>query len=344
MGIKKLTTRFVKSPVRKYAVERAVTHLKGPIHVTCKRNEFVVLSFMKNAELHLEHFVEHHLEIGAKQIFLLDNGSSDRSLALARKYSQVTLLQCQLPYKYYKYEFRRFLFRRCAKNCWGLLADIDERFCHPYSDRISMSSFLQYLNHHNYTAVLGQMLDMFPAGPASSWPVDGKELVQQSCWYELEDLQRKKLKKSRRNNLVDGSLFTISGGIRVSGFNMDNRPNLTKYPLLFSDGKVHPAEASSHRIRGGRLADTTCLIQHYKFHRDFESQCRKIVEEKSYFKDSLEYRQYLDALETPGGLSLKTKNSRKFSHVNQLIQENFLVVSKAFQKHVHENSTSKKAG
>ncbi len=299
---------------------------------------------MRNAELHIEQFVEHHLELGAKHIFLLDNGSTDESLALARRYDQVTLLQCLLPYKHFKYEFRRFLLRRCAKNCWGLLADIDERFCHPYSDRIGMSRFLKYLNGHNYSAVMGQMLDLFPAGPTTSWPSNGRELVQRSCWYDLENLRRTRLKKRRQGKESDEQLFTISGGIRASGFKMDNRPNLTKYPLLFSDGTVQPSERSSHRIRGGRIADVTCLLKHYKFHRNFENQCRQVVKEKSYYKDSLEYQQYLKVLSEKDGLVLKTGDSKRFFQVNQLIDENFLVVSKAFRDYANENASLKRAG
>ncbi len=334
--------RFIKAPIRKHTVEKSVNLIQGPTNVDCNRDEFVVLSFMRNAELHIEDFVEHHLDLGAKQIFLLDNGSTDASLTLAQKYDQVTLLQCLLPFKYFKYEFRRFLLRRFAKNCWGLLADIDERFCHPFSDRIGMSSFLKYLNHHNYNAVMGQMLDLFPDGPSTSWPNNGRELVKKSCWYDLESLLRFKLKRNQQGKLADKRLFTMAGGIRASGFKMDNPPNLTKYPLLFANGKVQPAEASSHHIRGGRIADTTCLLKHYKFHRKFETQCQNIVREKSYFRDSLEYREYLKALKTEGGLILKTDKSRRFNHVNQLIDENFLVVSESFTRYVNENSYSKK--
>ncbi len=336
--------RFIKAPIRKRAVEKSVSHLKGPINVACRRDEVVAMSFMRNAELHVQQFVEHHLDLGAKHIFLLDNGSTDESLALASKYDEVTLLQCVLPYKYFKYEFRRFLLRRCAVNCWGLLADIDERFCYPYSDRIGMSSFLQYLNRQHYSAVMGQMLDLFPSGPVTSWPSNGRDLVQQSCWYELESLQRFQLKRTRQGKVADQSLFTISGGIRASGFKMDNRPNLTKYPLLFSDGTVLPSERSSHRIRGGRIADTTCVLKHYKFHRNFESQCEQIVREKSYFKDSLEYQQYLSVLQEKEGLVLKTSNSRRLCEVEQLIADNFLVVSDAFRHYVNENASYKRAG
>ena len=343
MGLKKLTNRFIKAPMRKCEVEKGVKHLNGPLKVACKPDEFVAISFMRNADLHLEQFVEHHLKLGAKQIFLLDNGSTDGSLALLRKYDEVTLFQCLLPYKDFKYEFRRFLFRRCALNCWALLVDIDERFCYPYSERIGMSSFLQYLNRHNYSAVMGQMLDLFPAGPVTSWPTNGRDLVQQSFWYELDSVQRFKLKRRRHGKVTHPPLFTISGGIRASGFKMDNRPNLTKYPLLFADGTVQPSESSSHRIRGGRVADTTCLLQHYKFHRDFENQCREIVKEKSYFKDSLEYQQYLKVLKEEESLVLKTGDSKRFRHVNQLIDDNFLVVSEAFRKYVHAASC-KKAG
>jgi len=343
VSLNRLFNRFIKAPIRKHAVEEAISHIQGPTTVDCNLDEFVVLSFMRDAELHIEQFVEHHLGLGARQIFLLDNGSTDASVALASKYSEVTLLECLLPYKYYKYEFRRFLLRHCANNCWGLMADIDERFCYPFSDRIGMSSFLEYLNRHGYTAVMGQMLDLFPAGPSASWPMKGADLVQESCWYDLEGLERYKLKRNRQGKAADKRLFTISGGIRASGFKMGNHPNLTKYPLVFSNGKVQPAEGSSHKIRGGRIADTTCLLKHYKFHGGFEAQCENIVKEKSYFKDSLEYREYLKVLQNEGGVVLKTDNSKQLKHVNQLIDENFLVVSEAFARYVDEYAYSTKA-
>ena len=43
--------------------------------------------------------------------------------------------------------------------------DVDELFDYPYSDVVSLGSFLRYLSKKSYTAVTAQMLDMFPGEP-----------------------------------------------------------------------------------------------------------------------------------------------------------------------------------
>ena len=333
--------RFVRAPVRRHLVERSVRHIHGPANIKCDRDEFVALSVMRNARLHVDDFIEHHLELGATQIIILDNGSTDGSLELASRYRGVTLLQCLLPFKYFKFEFRRYLFRHFADHGWALFLDIDERFCHLFPTQIDMFGFLEYLNRYNYNAVMGQMLDLFPPGPISRWPIEGKELVSQSCWYDLQCLKRTKPRTRQSRPLKGPPLFAMSGGIRATGFDMENPPSLTKYPLLLNDGTVKPSESSCHHIRGGRLADSTCLLKHYKFHREFKVQCENIVEAKSYFKDSLEYRQYLKALDADEGLTLKTVHSQRLSHVNQLLENQFLVASEQFKGFVKEKCLSK---
>ncbi len=58
---------------------------------------------------------------------------------------------------------KQYLIARFGKSGrWCLYVDIDELFDYPYSEVVSLDSFLRYLTSKSYTAVMAHMLDMFP--------------------------------------------------------------------------------------------------------------------------------------------------------------------------------------
>ncbi|PHR93051.1 MAG: hypothetical protein COA78_33140 [Blastopirellula sp.] len=333
---RRFSTRFLLSPIRDVRVAKAVEPIRGQFPDQLQSDELVVVGMMRDAELHVESFVKHHLALGAKQIVLLDNGSVDSTVQLASQMDQVTLLRCTLPFSKYKYAMRRYLVKTYGQKCWALAMDIDERFDFPCSQEITLKDLLLYLNQEGYTAVTGQMLDLYSDTEHTKWPTTGDDLVQQSCWYDLESITTRPLKNRQGRSQHLSALKHHKGGVRFAGFEMQDLPTLTKFPLLFPSAGVLPSESSSHNIRGGKLADISCLIKHYKFHGKFVEQCQAAVTSESYFRQSLEYRQYLHALESDSELNLKTDRSQKLEYTDQLIDDDFLVVSDAYRSFVQQ--------
>ena len=318
------------SPYRARQVAARVEHVSGPPAVSLEPDGLVVLCLVRDGSAHLEHFLEHHFRLGARAAVLLDNDSTDNTAAIARDTQRVTLLRCSLPYREYQYEYRRFLVNHFGSSSWSLLVDIDERFDFPCSSQIPMRSFLGYLNAHRYTAVAAHMLDLFPEGPLHAWPAAGRALVEASQWYDLSGLVAfRPGPADRRNEYADPDPRHWKGGFRQEVFGTE--PMLTKHPLLFRPGGPEPVRHSSHFCSGGRVADVSCLLAHYKFDAAFRQRCLRAVREANYYDNSRAYRAYLRALQKSPDLTLKRATARRFRGVDELVREGFLTVSEEYR-------------
>src|SRR5215210_5008710 len=145
----------------------SIEHLYGPEEVPYDEDELVLVCLVRDGRPYVRSFVEHHTSMGIKHMFFLDNGSTDGTVEALKEYENVTVLQTGLPYKRYKGSMKQYLIERFGRGRWCLCVDIDELFDYPYSDVVGLDSLLGYLNERSYTAVVAQMLDMFPEEPLS---------------------------------------------------------------------------------------------------------------------------------------------------------------------------------
>ncbi|MCX7286123.1 MAG: glycosyltransferase family 2 protein [Rhodobacterales bacterium] len=102
-----------------------------------------VLAIMKNEALNLDEWIEHYLWMGAGRIFLIDNGSTDDTVAKARAWvtrGRVELViypQRHQQERHYRTAVRHF---RIAEKCeWLLVADLDEFWFCPAGDRLDQA-------------------------------------------------------------------------------------------------------------------------------------------------------------------------------------------------------------
>lgn len=315
--------------------ERPVAE-KGP-------ETLVVVCLVRDGENHVETFVEHHLRLGAKQIVMLDNGSADSTVDRALQLDRVTVLRCLYPYKTHSYAYKRFLLERFGEGSWCLVADIDERLDYPFSDRLPLTEFLRYLNRLDYTAVLCQMLDLFPDGPPATWPAGGRDLIAASVWYELSDVHRSRpWRPFHFNRFADPEMTMYWGGIRRTAFHA--RSFLSKLALLHRRQGDGPVLESAHLCRGGRVADVSAVLLHYKYDSAFPRRCAAAVKEGNFYGSSSAYRLYLRALEERPGLTLRGPNARRFTGTTDLLEAGFLRASDAYRKYLFEYGKSGNAG
>lgn len=322
--------------VRRFVVGLNVEHVYGPQNIDYETNELVVLCLVRNGRPYVKSFIEHYFSLGVRHIVFLDNGSDDGTVRAIQDYDNVTVLSTDLPYRHYKYAMKQYLISRFGKERWSLYVDIDEFFDYPYSDVLSLEALLEYLNERSYTAVVAQMLDMFPEEPLASRPIREDEPLERSHrFYDLSDLNRMDYGKVRRNvsNVISNEdIKGHSGGIRMTLFGV--RASLSKHPLVFFDGDIRPMDESSHRTNNARVADFSCVLFHYKFLDDFHEQTLRAVREKNYHLGSAEYKKYLEKLELDPNLPIKQETSRELKSVNDLLDEHFLVISKDYADRV----------
>src|SRR5919107_5819322 len=313
----------------------SIEHLYGPEQVPYAEDELVLVCLLRDGRPYIKSFVEHHTSIGVKHLFFLDNGSTDGTVEALKEYDNVTVLRTALPYKRYKGAMKQYLIERFGRGRWCLCVDIDELFDYPYSDVVGLGSLLRYLNERSYTAVAAQMLDMFPEEPLSGSgagsPPD-EPLKERHRFYDISNIRRKSIRGHplfRNNTLESDEIEGLRCGIRQSLFGF--RANLTKFPLVFSDGRVKPFDGSTHWVDNARVADLTCVLFHYKLlDGHLHEQAAQAVREEHHYDNSAEYKKYLQVLEGNPTLRIKQDTSKEIQSVNDLLENGFLIVSEDY--------------
>lgn len=317
-------------------LESQIRHVHGPKEIPYGLDELVVVCLVRDGRPYLKSFVEHYFSLGVKHIVFLDNGSSDGTVSTARSYENVTILQTELSFKEHKKFMKRYLVTRFGRGRWILCVDIDELFDYPYSDVVGLSSFLRYLTEKSYTAVVAQMLNMFPEKPVlHATNIKDEPLKELHRFYDISNITTRDYHTFRQTNntVASEEIEVYRGGIDSTVF--EHSTVLTKHPLIFLDDEIRPMDPGLHWVNRARVADITCVLFHYKFIGGFYERTVRAVEEESYRKDSFKYKKFLETLERSPELQIKLEAAQELKDVNDLVDNHFLVVSGDYMAWVH---------
>lgn len=310
--------------------------LHGPSTLNISNDQFVVVCMVKDGEYFIETFIQYYLKFGAKHIVFIDNGSTDKTISIAKNSVNITVLQCMLPAKHFENDMRRYAsFKFCKGGGWCLFADMDEFIDFPGNGKINMSHLLKYLNSNNYTAVVGQMVDMYPMTRISD--NDGnsglKNFMDLHKYYETENIKfvdyhgadNPNEYFNRTSSVPTKSIQYAYGGVRYRVFGSNNL--LTKHPLVrIVSGvtpSVHPSCSS-----GVVCADFELILKHYKFAGDFAARVSKEVKSKTW--DHGETESYLKKLEKESPVLYVEGMSKLYSDASDLVDGTFIYASKRY--------------
>lgn len=316
----------------------AIQHVSGPADVECASDELVVLSLVRDGEMWIHSFVEHYLGLGAKHIFFLDNGSTDATMARASSYERVSVYRTEIDFKYFEVGLRRWLTQTLGRDRWTLAPDADELWDYPYSDRLSLRSFLRYLNDRSYKAVTAHALDMFSDLSFSelhSRPEDN--LKRQYRFYDISDIIRTRdVYWAKNGQLESPRIFCTFGGVRQRFFGTECLCQ-TRHALHYTDAESDPYRYDGHFTAGARIADISTVLLHYKFVGTLVSQARKNLALGQHHGGSENYRGFVDVLSDNPELCLRTDNAAELTSVNDLVDAGFLTVSPEYMRWVEQH-------
>jgi hypothetical protein len=243
---------------------------------------------------------------------------------------------------------KRYLIERFGRGRWALSVDMDELFDYPYSDVVSLSSLLNYLNEHSYTAVVAQMLDMFPEIPVSDAASDKDEpLKERHRFYDISNVREQDYREFPFVSGVGNALANEEIGIYRDGIQntvFGTLPALTKHPLILLDERIKPLDRSAHSVSDARVADFTCVLFHYKFTNHLYGLIRDAARRENYMRDSGKQKKWLKVLESTPELLVKGETSRELESVNDLVENGFLVASEEYMSWVDTEEEKRVAG
>lgn len=312
-------------------------HLHGPRYPKLGDEDVVVVCLVKDGATWLEAFLEHHATLGVAHFVFIDNGSSDATLDILRKRSDVTVMRSLLPVKHYESHLRRWAIGRFARGHWCLCIDVDEFLDYPGSGTLPLRGLVGYLNHEGYTCVVGQMLDMFPEHSVSALgATDARDFLSSFQHYDLSGINafdyhdRRHVPFEyflRENIAVSRQIKWLFGGIRRELF--EASVCLTKHPLVRVLPGVMPS-VHPHCVSRAHCADFSVLLRHYKFAGDFIGRTRRQVNIATW--DNGEDEHYLRVIDQSNSVHLMRSTSYRFSGVKTLVDQGFIVSSPKLER------------
>ena len=189
----------------------------------------VVLGIMKNEAMILQEWIDHYLWQGADKIVLIDNGSSDNSMDIAKANHRSGKVECiSRPQKYNQKGHYHHAIRTldlCNKYEWLLIADLDEFwFC---KDGSLVSEALRQ-DIYAEVDVIYVNWTMFGSGGFAQQPTS----VRESFVMRKPDLHDKKYacRLSRLTRVKNVKLHHLSGDL-ARGINDNNKFQLNHYAI-----------------------------------------------------------------------------------------------------------------
>lgn len=332
--LKSALSRLSAPPRGKYRdlrFKKNVRHLFGPTDLGLSENDVVLLCVLRDCEPYMEEFLDHHFSLGVRHAVLMDNGSVDRTVEIARKHDGVTMLRMDLLFGKYSIRARHYLISRFTGQGWALVVDGDELFDFPYSRDIGVTGLVRYLNQNGYSAMNANMLDMFPEGPLLRDRDDGGSFRQRHAWYDISHVEKLPYEFSEVEAQVETDspdLRKFYGGIMRQVFG--GNAWLFKHPLLAP--RKGARLISSHHVADARVADVSGVLLHYKFVPGFMTTFSRIAREGSHRGRTDDYRMFIDRFTTDPDLSFRNATAQRLDQVDDLLDHDFMVASKRYRE------------
>jgi hypothetical protein len=317
--------------------KRSLRHVQGTTGPLGQPGDVVVVALVRDGVYYLEDFLRYYRDLGAAGFFFCDNGSSDGTLERLRDEADCVVLQSTLPWGEVENRFRNHAAKAHCAGRWCLYADMDEQFTFEGAGRIGLPGLVRYLERQGHTALVAQMLEMFPDCPlkaAAEWSF--AESVERFRFHDLQGVDRYDYHSPElsfryalgRNSLANERIKVMFGGVRGRVFG--EACCLTKHPLVFVGEGVEPG-VHPHASAGVSCAEFTALIRHYKFAgdaaaRDADTLARGV---SVHGEDAKRLEALGDA-----GLSLWSEAAREDQSFAALEAEGFMVRSEGYLRYL----------
>lgn len=300
---------------------RAIPDDKGEIRA------FLVV---RNEGLRLPSTLRHHRSLGIDRFFVLDNGSTDKTLEYLSAQPDVHIFSTTERYSqsHYGVSWVNRLLNDFGTGHWTLTIDADEQFIYPHYEQIKLPAFCQYLDGIGAETVLCLLLDMYSNLPLQDTIHDPDESLLNTCGY----FDRAPYRLVR---VPQCPYMEVYGGVRERIFQearaQYHSPTISKAPLV----KWKPGAEflqSTHRLTPVNVAPILASLLHFKFLSDFHERVQLEVARGEHFAGAREYRVYLNMLRTNGPVTFFSSQSAKFESSSQLVGLGLMATAESYER------------
>lgn len=337
----RIRNRFANA-VRRRSFSRAVEHLHGS-GFEVPVGEVLAIVLVRDGAYYLDSFLAYYRALGVRHFAFIDNGSTDDTVARLCAEEGCVVDRAVLPLAQYEDLLRGYPAQTYGQNRWCLYVDMDEQFDFEGRDTQGLPTLIRYLETRGETALMAQMLEMFPKVPLS----DVKDLTfaqslvafdhydistVDSFDYHSRDIAFEAL--LRDNDISTEELKFKFGGVRGRVFGEECC--LTKHPLIFNGADVIPAP-HPHLSQNVTVSDVSAVIRHYKFAGNVA--VRDAAAEGSGDLAHGEDAARLEIMRAQDALTLYSDDAQRWDGVEPLYADGFLTQSTAYRSFLTDQNT-----
>ena len=319
--------------LRRRRFNRAVENLHGAdFHVP--HDAVLAIVLVRDGAYYLDAFFDYYRALGIRHFAFIDNGSTDGTVARIAAQEGCVVDRAVLPLAQYEDLMRGYPARKYGQDRWCLYVDMDEQFDFEGREDGGLPALVSYLEGRGDTALMAQMLEMFPTVPlAQVADLDFAQSLAAFDHYDISTIDRFAYHAPeiefeallRGNTVPSRAQEFMFGGVRGRVFG--EGCCLTKHPLIFNAPQVVPAP-HPHLSCNVQVSDGTAVIRHYKFAGN--SAARDAATAGSGDLAHGEDAARLDVLRAQADLSLYSGAAQKWAGIAPLYDAKFLVQSEAY--------------
>lgn len=319
---------------RRARFNRAVAHVHGA-GFAVPRDAVLAIVLVRDGAYYLDAFFDYYRSLGIRHFAFIDNGSRDDTVARIMAQEGCVIDRAVLPLAQYEDLMRAYPAQTYGRDRWCLYVDMDEQFDFEGRTTHGLPALTAYLEQRGETALMAQMLEMFPPAPLSQTAqLDFTQSLAAFTQYDISTVESYPYHSDRiefeallrDNRLSNAALEFKFGGVRGRVFG--EACCLTKHPLIFNGPQVTPAP-HPHLSKGVVVSDMTAVIRHYKFAGDVAARdaATALSGDLAHGED----RARLDVLAQAGDITLQSDAAQEWDGLAPLVAQGFLVGSAAYE-------------
>lgn len=317
---------------------RSLRHVHGPSLLHSRPGEIIAIVLVRNGSYYLDPFMAHYRAMGITHFVFMDNGSEDDTLERIAAYPDTIIDHCPLPLGQYEDLMRAYPAQTYGKNRWCFYIDMDEVFDFEGRETHGIRGLTSYMEANGQTALVAQMLEMFPkAALAEVADMPFEEVLREFRYYDISTVERLDYHSSdiefsallQGNETTNPDIQFCFGGVRGKVFG--EACCLTKHPLIFNGEAVTPAP-HPHLSMGVTCSDVTAVIKHYKFANNLMG--RDVASLSSGSVDHGEDAARAEVMTQTEDLTLFSLDARRWNRIDTLYRAGFLQASKRYTAHL----------
>ena len=271
----------------------------------------ILIAVLRDESAVLDDFLAHYRGLGVERFALIDNGSTDVTPSFLAAQPDVDLYSVRRPFSG-KQGWVNALIAHYGYGRWYVHVDADEHIVFDGAPGRGLLDVIAFAEAQGIRRVRGMLVDMYAPGPVLE-PARGGPLGERFRLFDGD----------RYDDALCLERISRKGGPRRRGFSSEGDvfdPELSKYPLFHvRTGEVAASPHHLHPYRDNYVSDCFLGILHYKFGEGFLSKARRASAEGNYWRDSLEYRRYLEVLARDHRLSLTCGVTRVYGGPADLV-------------------------